>query len=111
MKTIIKSISLLIGITLMACTFTPNQSKKDQTGTEYTSAYICPMHCEGSGSSEAGNCPVCKMDYVQNPDSVKNSPIDDQLHQEYACPMHPEIHGEAGDSCTECGMVLEIHKH
>lgn len=33
-------------------------------GKEYTSAYVCPMHCEGSGSEEAGKCPVCGMDYV-----------------------------------------------
>ena len=32
----------------------------------YTSAYICPMYCEGSGSTEAGECPVCHMDYVPN---------------------------------------------
>ena len=35
-----------------------------KTGKEYTSAYVCPMHCEGSGSAEAGKCPVCGMDYV-----------------------------------------------
>lgn len=35
-------------------------------GKEYTSTYICPMHCEGSGSEEAGVCPVCGMDYVMN---------------------------------------------
>lgn len=33
-------------------------------GKEYTSAYVCPMHCEGSGSDAAGSCPVCGMDYV-----------------------------------------------
>lgn len=33
-------------------------------GKEYTSAYVCPMHCTGSGSDEAGKCPVCGMDYV-----------------------------------------------
>lgn len=38
----------------------------DKTGKEYTSAYICPMHCEGSGSDKEGKCPVCKMDYVKN---------------------------------------------
>jgi len=43
-----------------------NQEGKD--GKEYTSAYICPMHCEGSGSSDAGKCPVCGMNYVANPD-------------------------------------------
>ncbi|MDX1665645.1 MAG: heavy metal-binding domain-containing protein [Saprospiraceae bacterium] len=33
-------------------------------GPEYTSTYVCPMHCEGSGSEEPGKCPVCGMDYV-----------------------------------------------
>ena len=35
-------------------------------GKEYTSAYICPMYCTGSGSAEPGKCPVCGMDYVAN---------------------------------------------
>lgn len=38
----------------------------DKTGPEYTSNYICPMHCDGSGSEEPGECPVCGMDYVKN---------------------------------------------
>lgn len=33
-------------------------------GEAYTSAYVCPMHCVGSGSDEAGYCPVCDMKYV-----------------------------------------------
>ncbi|MEM7373446.1 MAG: heavy metal-binding domain-containing protein [Bacteroidota bacterium] len=33
-------------------------------GKAYTSAYVCPMHCVGSGSPEAGDCPVCGMEYV-----------------------------------------------
>lgn len=43
-----------------------NSSTTEQQGKEYTSAYICPMHCEGSGSDTAGKCPVCGMDYVAN---------------------------------------------
>ena len=39
---------------------------EEQQGKEYTSAYICPMHCEGSGSDAEGKCPVCGMDYVKN---------------------------------------------
>lgn len=38
-------------------------------GPEYTSAYICPMRCEGSGSAEMGTCPACKMDYEVNKDN------------------------------------------
>ena len=40
-----------------------------EQGPEYTSAYVCPMHCEGSGSDEPGQCPVCGMDYVANEDA------------------------------------------
>ena len=45
-----------------------NSSNTEQQGKEYTSAYVCPMHCEGSGSDEAGKCPVCGMGYVKNED-------------------------------------------
>ncbi|GLR17062.1 heavy metal-binding domain-containing protein [Portibacter lacus] len=50
-----------------------HQEKKDgveinKEGPEYTSAYVCPMHCEGSGSDGPGKCPVCGMDYVENKD-------------------------------------------
>ena len=41
-------------------------------GKEYTSAYVCPMHCKGSGSEEAGKCPVCGMSYVAQADHVKD---------------------------------------
>lgn len=44
----------------------------DNDGPEYTSAYVCPMHCEGSGSDQPGKCPVCGMDYVANPDHAKD---------------------------------------
>ena len=44
----------------------------EQQGKEYTSAYICPMHCEGSGSAEPGTCPVCNMDYVKNDERQEN---------------------------------------
>ncbi|MCC6816275.1 MAG: hypothetical protein IT267_07690 [Saprospiraceae bacterium] len=40
--------------------------KEDQSGPEYTSAYICPMHCKGSGSDIPGTCPVCGMEYEKN---------------------------------------------
>jgi len=50
-----------------------NQSEQaveaaDQEGPEYTSAYVCPMHCKGSGSDQPGQCPVCGMDYVAQAD-------------------------------------------
>ena len=42
--------------------------KKAEQGKEYTSAYVCPMHCEGSGSAVEGSCPKCGMTYVVNTD-------------------------------------------
>ncbi len=56
---------------------TPSHSKAqtEATGTEaevadkaYDSKYVCPMHCEGSGSSQPGDCPVCHMHYIENKD-------------------------------------------
>jgi hypothetical protein len=53
-------------ITLSSCN--DSSSNTEQQGKEYTSAYVCPMHCEGSGSEEEGNCPICGMNYVMNED-------------------------------------------
>ncbi len=58
--------SLFFTISMVSCKH--SHSAKDKMGKEYTSAYVCPMHCEGSGSHEMGTCPVCKMDYVKNED-------------------------------------------
>lgn len=41
-------------------------------GAEYTSAYVCPMHCEGSGSDTEGKCPKCEMDYVALADHTED---------------------------------------
>ena len=41
---------------------------KQTLGKEFTSKYICPMHCKGSGSDKPGTCPVCGMEYILNPD-------------------------------------------
>lgn len=34
----------------------------------------------------------------------------DSTQMAYACPMHPEVTGKAGDSCSKCGMKLEAVK-
>ncbi len=44
----------------------PVMEKRDTNSQEYTSRYICPMYCKGSGSDVAGVCPVCGMDYELN---------------------------------------------
>ena len=41
-------------------------------GKEYTSAYVCPMHCKDSGSEEPGKCPVCNMDYIAQAEHTKD---------------------------------------
>lgn len=41
-------------------------------GPAFTSAYVCPMHCTGSGSDQPGKCPVCGMDYIVNTDHAKD---------------------------------------
>lgn len=77
----IKFLLLAITVCTMAVSFSSCGSKSsanettetvDKSGKEYTAAFICPMHCEGSGSASAGKCPVCGMDYVANKDLKKD---------------------------------------
>jgi hypothetical protein len=35
-------------------------------GKEYTSKYICPDHCKGSGSDKPGTCANCGMELIEN---------------------------------------------
>lgn len=44
----------------------------EKQGKEYASAYVCPMHCEGSGSDTEGTCPKCGMEYVANEEHQKD---------------------------------------
>lgn len=37
-----------------------------ELGKEYTSMYICPDHCKGSGSDKEGECPNCGMELMEN---------------------------------------------
>lgn len=57
---------LATGAVITSCGSSSSDENTEQKGKEYTSAYICPMHCEGSGSDEPGKCPVCGMDYKKN---------------------------------------------
>ena len=52
----------------------------DKSGPEYTSKYVCPMHCEGSGSAEPGKCPKCGMEYVMNEDMKADDHNHDDGH-------------------------------
>jgi DnaJ-class molecular chaperone len=40
-----------------------------RTRPEYTSAWVCPNHCEGSGSDSEDKCPKCETPYVRNADA------------------------------------------
>ncbi|MDG2419957.1 MAG: heavy metal-binding domain-containing protein [Saprospiraceae bacterium] len=51
---------------------TSTSSEPHGTTAEFTSAYVCPMHCKDSGSDAAGTCPVCGMDYVKSEEHTKD---------------------------------------
>ena len=61
--------------------------------------FYCPMHCEDDKTyHEAGDCPVCGMDLIEQPKAIQAA--------QYTCPMHPEIIRDAPGSCPICGMDL-----
>ena len=71
-----------------------HQQVKDGNGIFY-----CPMHCEDDKTyDEAGRCPVCGMDLIEQPKLV--------IASQYTCPMHPEIIKDEMGSCPICGMDL-----
>ena len=65
----------------------------DKSGPEWTSDYICPMHCKGSGSANVGTCPVCKMDLVKNKDK-KVDGNEGHDHSEHDHSGHDHDHGD-----------------
>lgn len=121
MKKLMIMIALFGGLGFASCTYQAEEKQEvNKDGKEYTSAYICPMHCEGSGSEAEGQCPVCKMDYVKNPSHKggMHEGMHEDMHNEssmhlhdYSCPDHPEISGHEGDSCSTCGTLLTETKH
>jgi len=55
---------------------------------------------------------ACNNNSSKETNSVtKDSANKEESHEEhvYACPMHPEVTGKEGDTCSKCGMKLE-HK-
>ncbi len=78
-----KAVKTILGIMVLSLVLTTVSCKGDKkeeatTNTEqaekkeYASAYVCPMHCDGSGSDEEGECPECGMAYVKNEDHNAN---------------------------------------
>lgn len=59
------SLICFLGVFFTSC---GSNAPADKSDKAYTAAYVCPMHCAGSGSDEPGTCPVCKMDYEKNTD-------------------------------------------
>lgn len=77
-KTILGTLALGLMLTTVSCKdakkedATTKTEQSEKKWKEYTSTYVCPMHCEGSGSDVAGECPKCGMDYVINKDHKAN---------------------------------------
>ncbi len=79
MKTV-KTILGIFVLGLMLTTVSCKDAKKEDVTTEteqaekkeYASAFVCPMHCEDSGSAKEGECPKCGMTYVKNEDHNTN---------------------------------------
>ncbi len=74
MKTV-KTILGVLALALMLTTVSCKDAKKvdatkteqaEKKGKEHTSAYVCSMHCEDSGSDKEGKCPTCGMAYKKN---------------------------------------------
>ena len=75
-------------------------SNTDSKSEKSSGVFYCPMHCEGEKTyPEAGSCPVCGMDLLEQPSlAVQTS--------QYTCPMHPEVVKDQAGSCPICGMDL-----
>jgi len=88
-----KQIMIILALVLSTAAFyscggekkdtTKTEMKVDMSGPEYTSKYICPMYCAGSGSDKMGTCPVCKMDYELNEKYEGDANSDDHDHGDH----------------------------
>lgn len=83
-KFILLAFSLVVFVASLTSCGNKGKAKTEvsKQGKEYTSAYICPMHCKDSGSDKAGKCPACKMDYKLNKDH-KSSGHDGHDHGDH----------------------------
>tara|TARA_R110002051_G_scaffold181460_1_gene250937 strand:+ start:3056 stop:3313 length:258 start_codon:yes stop_codon:yes gene_type:complete len=77
LKSILVAMVVLVSVSIVSCkdNKTETETKTETTekqGKEYTSAYVCPMHCEGSGSDTEGTCGTCGMTLVKNEDHKAN---------------------------------------
>ena len=66
-----------------------------------TGVFYCPMQCEGDKTyDQAGDCPVCGMDLVEEQRMSTAS------SSQWTCPMHPEVVHDSPGDCPICGMEL-----
>jgi uncharacterized paraquat-inducible protein A len=74
-KSILLALVVLASVLMVSCKDNKAEIKTETTekqGKEYTSAYVCPMHCDGSGSDTEGTCDTCGMALVKNEDHKAN---------------------------------------
>ena len=75
-KSILAAIVLVATVSMVSCKDNNAETKPEtiteKQGKEYTSAYVCPMHCDGSGSDTEGTCDTCGMALVKNEDHKAN---------------------------------------
>ncbi|WP_299215438.1 heavy metal-binding domain-containing protein [uncultured Dokdonia sp.] len=73
-KSILIAIAVITSVTMLSCKETKTETKTttEKLGKEYTSTYVCPMHCKDSGSDTEGTCDTCGMTLVKNEDHKAN---------------------------------------
>ena len=73
-RTILTAMMVVASVLMVSCkdnkkeVETEVETNAENQGKEYTSAYVCPMHCEDSGSDKEGTCGTCGMTLVKNED-------------------------------------------
>jgi uncharacterized paraquat-inducible protein A len=75
LKSILGAMLIMATISMVSCK--ENEAKikpttEDDQGNEYTSAYVCPMHCKDSGSDKEGTCDSCGMTLIKNEKHTAN---------------------------------------
>jgi len=75
-KSFVATVFFTVMLLFLSChgeTVVKREPAKEHGGTKaYTSAYVCPLHCAGSGSDRPGTCIGCGIDYVPLSEHNKN---------------------------------------
>lgn len=77
---ILKFTLLLIAVITISCNNEKTKTNNSKNTANKVQHYICENNCENSGGDAAGNCPVCKNQYIHNTafhanDLLKSGPI------------------------------------